>query len=169
MKKILETERTYLREMTPDDAQNAFELNSDPLVVQYTGDVAFESVDEARQFLTKYDHYEKYGFGRWAVISKETNEYLGWCGLKYSADEDEFDIGFRFHQRFWNKGFASETARACIQLGFEKFNMETIVGRAMKENLASIRVLEKCGLTFLSDYQFDDEVGVVYSINKPTD
>jgi RimJ/RimL family protein N-acetyltransferase len=169
MKTILETERTYLREMTPEDAQNAYELNSDPLVIQYTGDVSFESVDEARTFLSKYDHYEKYGFGRWAVISKETNEYLGWCGLKYSADEDEFDIGFRFHQRFWNKGFASETARACIQLGFEKFNMETIVGRAMKENLASIRVLEKCGLTFLSDYQFDDEEGVVYSINKTTD
>jgi ribosomal-protein-alanine N-acetyltransferase len=169
MKKILETERTYLREMTPDDAQNAYELNLDPLVIQYTGDVSFESVDEARTFLSKYDHYKKYGFGRWAVISKETNEYLGWCGLKYSADEDEFDIGFRFHQRFWNKGFASESARACIKLGFEKFNMETIVGRAMKENLASIRVLEKCGLTFLSDYQFDDEDGVIYSINKTTD
>jgi [ribosomal protein S5]-alanine N-acetyltransferase len=166
MKIILETERTYLREMTPDDAQNAYELNSDPLVIQYTGDEAFESVEDARIFLTKYDHYEKYGFGRWAVISKETNEYLGWCGLKYSADENEFDIGFRFHQRFWNKGFASETARACIQLGFDKFNMETIVGRAMKENLASIRVLEKCGLTFLSDYQFDDEEGVIYSIKK---
>lgn len=166
MKKILETERTYLREMTPDDARNAYELNLDPLVIQYTGDVSFESVEDARLFLTKYAHYEKYGFGRWAVISKETNEYLGWCGLKYSADEDEFDIGFRFHQRFWNKGFASETARACIQLGFEKFNMETIVGRAMKENLASIRVLEKCGLTFLSDYQFDNEEGVIYSINK---
>lgn len=169
MKKILETERTYLREMTPDDAQNAFELNSDPLVIQYTGDVSFESVEEARTFLAKYDHYEKYGFGRWAVISKETNEYLGWCGLKYSADEDEFDIGFRFHRRFWNKGFASETALACIQLGFEKLNMETIVGRAMKENLASIRVLEKCGLSFLSDYQFDDEEGVIFSINKPID
>ena len=169
MKKILETERTYLREMTPDDAQNAFELNSDPLVIQYTGDESFESVEEARAFLAKYDHYEKYGFGRWAVISKETNEYLGWCGLKYSADEDEFDIGFRFHRRFWNKGFASETALACIQLGFEKFNMETIVGRAMKENLASIRVFEKCGLTFLSDYQFDDEEGVIFSINKPID
>lgn len=169
MKIILDTERTYLREMTPDDAQNAFELNSDPLVIQYTGDVSFESVEEAGAFLAKYDHYEKYGFGRWAVISKETNEYLGWCGLKYSSDEDEFDIGFRFHRRFWNKGFASETARACIQLGFEKFNMETIVGRAMKENLASIRVLEKCGLSFLSDYQFDDEEGVIYSINKPID
>jgi RimJ/RimL family protein N-acetyltransferase len=44
--------------------------------------------------------------------------------------------------------------------------METIVGRAMKENLASIRVLEKCGLTFVSDYQFDDEEGVIYSIKK---
>lgn len=169
MKIILETERTFLREMTADDAQNAFELNSDPLVIQFTGDVSFESVDEARAFLSKYDHYKKYGFGRWAVISKETNEFLGWCGLKYTEELDEFDIGFRFHQRFWNKGFASETARSCIQLGFEKFNMETIVGRAMKENLASIRVLEKSGLTFLSDYQFDDEEGVIFAINKIID
>ncbi|MCC6412920.1 MAG: GNAT family N-acetyltransferase [Saprospiraceae bacterium] len=162
---ILETPRLYLREMTPADAENAYLLNLDPEVVQYTGDEPFESVEEARKFLEKYDHYRKYGFGRWAVILKETGEYLGWCGLKYIAEDDEFDIGFRFFKKHWNKGYATEAAKPCLELGFKKFNMPFIVGRAMKANVGSIRVLEKCGLTYWKAFDFDGEEGVVYRID----
>jgi len=73
----LETERLYLREITADDAQLAYELNLDEEVIRYTGDGPFESVEEARDFLSKYDHYQKYGFGRWGVIRKSDNEFLG--------------------------------------------------------------------------------------------
>lgn len=161
---ILETPRLYLREMTPADAENAYLLNLDPEVVQYTGDGPFESVEEAKTFLEKYDHYRKYGFGRWAVILKETGEYLGWCGLKYTADLDEFDIGFRFFKKHWNKGYATEASKPCIELGFKKFNMPEIVGRAIKANTGSIRVLEKCGLTYAGEYDFEGEEEVIYNV-----
>ena len=100
---IAETDRLYLREMTPADAQSAYALNLDPEVVQYTGDVAFESVEAAEKFLINYDHYKKYGFGRWAVIQKSNGEFLGWCGLKYHEDTKEFDLGYRFFKNIGEK------------------------------------------------------------------
>lgn len=166
MIKILETNRLYLREMTPDDAEQAYLLNLDPEVVKYTGDVAFISIEEAKTFLENYSHFKKYGFGRWAVIYKINDEYLGWCGLKYTEDLDEFDIGFRFFKKHWNKGFATEAAKACLEIGFDKFGMKTIVGRAMKANIGSVKVLEKIGLQFDKTFDFDGQEGLVYKIEK---
>jgi RimJ/RimL family protein N-acetyltransferase len=164
---ILETTRLYLREHTADDALNAYNLNLDPEVVKYTGDVSFTSVEEAQNFLLNYDHYRKYGFGRWAVILKQTNDYLGWCGLKYTPDLDEFDIGFRLMKMHWNQGYATEAAKACLEIGFNKFNMKAIVGRAMKKNLASIKVLQKLGLTFIEERIKHNEIELIYKIEKP--
>ncbi|MNJ85681.1 anhydro-N-acetylmuramic acid kinase [compost metagenome] len=165
-KTLLETERLYLREMTPEDAESAYLLNLDPEVIRYTGDDSFESIEEAKAFLEKYDHYQKYGFGRWGVILKATNEYLGWCGLKYTPELDEFDIGYRFMQKFWGFGYATEAAEACLHYGFEKLNIPVIVGRAMPENLASVRVLEKIGLTYLENRFTDETEEVIYIKHK---
>lgn len=163
---ILETERLYLREMTPEDAESAYLLNLDPEVIRYTGDNPFESVEDAKTFLEKYTHYRQYGFGRWAVILKETGEYLGWCGLKYTPELDEFDIGYRFMQKFWGFGYATEAAEACMQYGFEKLGIPVIVGRAMPENTASVRVLEKIGLTYLENRFTDGTEEVIYIKRK---
>ncbi len=161
---IVETERLYLREMKPEDAQNAYLLNLDPEVIRYTGDGPFGSIEEAQIFLRNYDHYRKYGFGRWAVIRKSDGEFLGWCGLKYTPELDEHDIGFRLFRCYWNKGYATEAAKACLQLGFSKFGMQQIVGRAMSENHASIRVLEKIGLQFRELNQSGAVQEAIYAI-----
>lgn len=142
MKKIIETNRLYLRELSIADAENFYLLNADEDVIKYTGDKAFESINEAKSFLENYNLYQEYGYGRWAVIAKSNEEFLGWCGLKYSPEIDEVDIGFRFFKRHWNKGYATESAKACIEYGFENLNLKTIVGRAMEANVASIKVLE---------------------------
>jgi ribosomal-protein-alanine N-acetyltransferase len=164
--KILETQRLWLREITPDDAEMFFRLNSDPEVMRYTGDVAFTSIDEAHRFLANYDQYRKYGLGRWCVLEKNTEKIIGWCGLKYSPEVDEYDIGFRFFRDQWNKGYATESAKACIKLGFEEKNLPMIVGRAMKLNVASIRVLVKSGLTYWKDDACGLADGVIYKIEK---
>ncbi len=169
MKVILETKRLYLREHTEADAENAFILNSDPEVIKYTGDDSFKTIEEAKEFLLKYNHYKTYGFGRWAVIEKLTENYLGWCGLKYSPDLNEFDIGYRLMKKYWHQGYATEAAKACLEIGFKQFNMPAIVGRAMKENTASIKVLEKIGLSFLEERNCAENEGVVYIIHKKDD
>lgn len=143
---ILETERTFLKEFDPSDDQDCFELNNDPEVMKYTGDSVFESIEETREFLKAYPDYQQNGFGRWKVIVKETGQMIGWCGLK---KHDTFiDLGYRFKQSEWRKGYATETALACIKYGFEHLDMKEIVGRAHPENVASIRVLEKVGMKY---------------------
>ncbi len=150
MKTIIETSRLILREFLLEDAQNMFALNQDFDVIKYTGDGAFESVDSAREFLSKYNHYQQHGFGRWPVITKQDNRFIGWCGLKKN-EEDFVDIGFRFFKKDWNKGYATESAKACLDYGFSILKLEEIIGRAAKANVASIRVLEKLGMQYWKD------------------
>lgn len=166
MKKILETNRLVLRELNINDAKDFFDLNLNPNVVKYTGNSAFENIEEAKEFLKNYQDYKLNGYGRWAVINKETNQFIGWCGLKYDALEKETDIGFRFFEEEWNKGYATESAKACIDYGFKVLNLKRIIGRAMKENLASIKVLEKIGLAFEKDGLLNEKQAVIYKIEK---
>lgn len=166
---IAETERLYLREITPDDAEQAYLLNSDPEVIRHTGDRPFEDVESAARFLETYDHYRRYGFGRWAVIQKSNHGFLGWCGLKYSPELDEHDIGFRFFRSNWGKGFATEAGQKCLELGFNRFQLAVITGRVMRANSASVRVLEKLGLRFFNSFDFDGQEGLLYRIQKSSD
>lgn len=166
MKKVIETNRLYLRELSVDDAENFFQLNSDEEVIRYTGDKAFTSIDDAKLFLENYNPYLEYGYGRWAVIDKSNETFLGWCGLKYSPEVDEVDIGFRFLKKYWNNGFATESAKACIDFGFNKLNLQTIVGRSMEANSASIKVLEKLEMKYVKHFSFNLHYGVLYQINK---
>ena len=167
MQPILETNRLVLRELHPNDAEPFYQLNLNPNVIRYTGNTAFNNREEAAHFLENYQDYKLNGYGRWAVLDKSNNEFLGWCGLKYDKALDETDIGFRFFENYWNKGYATESAKACIAYGFEKLQLETIIGRAMQENVASIKVLEKIGLTFDRAFDFDAQnKGVIYKIDS---
>ncbi|WP_426474402.1 GNAT family N-acetyltransferase [Chryseobacterium balustinum] len=166
MKIILETNRLLLREFDTSDAESFYELNLNPNVIKYTGNSAFKDIDEAKAFLENYSDYQRNGFGRWAVVDKSTKMFFGWCGLKYDENLNETDIGFRFFEHFWNQGFATESAKACINYGFEKLNLKTIIGRAMKENIPSIKVLEKIGLQYEKGFDFDGQEGVIYTIKN---
>ena len=166
MKIILETDRLVLRELNSSDAKDFYRLNLNPNVIKYTGNSAFKSVEEARIFLKNYPDYNLNGYGRWAVITKEKNEFIGWCGLKLGEIANETDIGFRFFEEVWNQGYATESAKACLNYGFEKLKLKRIIGRAMKENMGSIRVLEKIGLEYKQDTEFDGKSAVIYQIEK---
>jgi ribosomal-protein-alanine N-acetyltransferase len=145
---LITTPRLRLREFTPGDANMMFRLNADPDVLRYTGDAPFSSVAEARQFLRDYDHFRKYGYGRWAVERKADGEVLGWCGLKWHEAEQYVDLGFRFFRKHWGQGYATEAGRACVAYGFENLGMPEIIGRVARAHVASIRVLEKVGMRF---------------------
>jgi RimJ/RimL family protein N-acetyltransferase len=162
----LETHRLILRKMQPPDAQDLFELNKDPDVLLYTGDKPFASIDEAKNFIEKYYDNHEDGYGRLSVFLKENNKYIGWCGLKYHKDENQTEVGYRLKKQFWNRGFATEAALACLHHGFTTLNLPIIYGRVMKENDASIRVLEKIGLNYFEEKMFDEDPGWHYCIKR---
>lgn len=167
MEIIIETPRLLLRKKVVEDAPFFFELNSDPLVTQYTGDGAFKNIQEAEE-IVKYviGQYEKNGYGRWLVAEKETGAPLGWCGLKYHDDTQETDLGYRFMQKYWGKGYATEAALACIDYGFKILKLNRIYGQAMKENVNSINVLKKVGMTYLREDLCVGHDSYVYELKK---
>lgn len=133
--------------MSTVDACDFYELNLDPEVIKYTGDQDFGSIEEAEKFLENYKAYEKNGFGRWAVIEKGSSKFVGWCGLKLN-EENLIDIGFRFKREDWGKGYATESAKACLKYGFEELNLKLIIARTSKQNYSAQKVLEKIGMIF---------------------
>ena len=152
---MFHTDRLTLQQFSPADASGFYALNADPEVIRYTGDEPFASVADAEAFLRAYDHYDRHGYGRWSVYLQATGEYLGFCGLNCSQKLDEVDLGFRLMRRYWNKGYATEAAQACLDYGFREFRLPKIVGRAMADNRASLRVLEKTGMRFAKTFERD--------------
>ena len=166
MKIILQTPRLLLREIELSDTEAMFELNSDPEVMKYTGDVSFESLEQTKNFIQNYPDYKKNGFGRNAVILKETGEFLGWCRLKKLPD-GTVDIGYRFLKQHWNKGYATESAKAMIDFGFDHYGLTEIIGNAAIENYPSIRVFEKLGMSYANTRDYDGlGRAVLYNIVK---
>jgi len=143
---LFTSERLGYREFEPHDGEVLYRLNSDPEVIRYTGDPPFADIDEARAFILGYERYRLHGYGRWAVIHKSDQAFLGWAGL--NLIDDEVDLGYRFFRSFWGQGFATEAARACIEYGFGKLNLSHIIARSLPENVASLKVLEKVGMQF---------------------
>ncbi len=166
---ILETNRLLLRTFTLEDAQLIYELNLDPEITRYTGDPV-KDINHAKEVLEQVilPQYALYNHGRWAVHIKDDLEFIGWCGLKNRPERNEIDLGYRFLKTAWGKGYASEAAFACIKYGFEKLNLQRIIGRAMPDNIGSLRVLEKCGMTYIGDEIVDDHPAKTYEILNPS-
>lgn len=167
---MLETSRLILREFIVDDAEALYNLNGDPDVIRFTGDVPFKEVLDAVEFIATYDEYRTNGCGRWAMIGKSAaleNQFVGWCGLKFHPESGETDVGFRLSKAYWNRGLATEAAQACIEHGFMTLRLKSIIGRAMAANTASISVLEKIGMRFERPFEFHGGPGVIYRICNP--
>ncbi len=163
---ILDTLRMQLRPLQPDDAPHFFRLNADPLVLQYTGDEPFRDEAAARQYLDGYDQFTRFRMGRMAMIRKEDEAWLGWCGLRMDAQTADVDLGFRIFRQYWGKGYASEAAQASAQYGWS-IGLQGIIGRAVRDNSASIRVLEKVGMKKIANMDFHGLPGVVYEVLRP--
>jgi RimJ/RimL family protein N-acetyltransferase len=166
---IIETNRLLLRTFTELDANLIYELNLDPDVTRYTHDPV-KDLAHASEILEKViiPQYALYNHGRWAVHVKATLEFLGWCGLKYRAELNEIDLGYRLKKEGWGKGYATEAAYASIQYGFEKIGLQRIVGRAEIDNIGSWKVLEKCGMTYIGDEEVDSYPVKTYEIWNPS-
>jgi RimJ/RimL family protein N-acetyltransferase len=180
MRIILKTPRLALRQFTEDDADNLFDLNSDPEVMRYlTGGKPTprsEIRDQVIPFhLAVYDRLDR--LGTWAAESSTTGEFLGWFHFRPGPDADitNIDLGYRLRRSAWNKGYATEGSRALISLGFTDLGVERVFAHTMTVNTASRRVLEKCGLTLVrtTPYRGTKDIGgaergeVEYALTKP--
>ena len=150
----------------PGDAMFLYSLNSNPEVIRYTGDESFFNMSAAQNFLRDYDHYDKHGFGRWAVVLKKDQRFIGFCGLRKDEKTGDVDLGFRFFADYWSQGYATEASHAALHIGFREFGLETIIGRCLRENLASISVLQKLGMQFCEVREESELLWLIYSLEQ---
>ena len=149
---IFQSPRLYFREFTENDIQLLYELNSNPNVIKYVHEPA-PTLENIIDILHNsiLPQYKLYNHGRWAVHLKSNDEFIGWCGLKYIKEDDEIDLGYRFKENYWGKGYGYEAAKATIDYGFNSLKLKRIVATALPENIASWKIMEKCGMKCIGD------------------
>lgn len=161
MYKFLESQRLIYRELVPSDDVHLFELDSNPEVHRYLGNNPVTSIDQVRDAIANIrGQYERNGIGRMAVILKETGEFIGWAGLKLedqrNGHDKFYDVGYRFIQRYWGNGYATEAARFFVDYGFNVLKLPKINGSAMSANIGSCKALQNAGLKYIESYDYHD-------------
>jgi RimJ/RimL family protein N-acetyltransferase len=166
LQKPIETERLLLREFTLDDAEAFYQMCSDSQVTRFTGGPGIKSLDEASAELLARPiaDYQKHGYGRWACVLKESGLVIGFAGLKFLDDLQEVDIGYRFLSAYWGKGLATEAGRPIMRYGFDVLKLERIIGLVDPANVASVRVPEKLGLTYVAMIEYRGQPAAKYVI-----
>jgi RimJ/RimL family protein N-acetyltransferase len=159
---LLETERLRLRRFTIDDVDRLVALDSDPEVMRFitygepTPRATYAEVILPRWFAL-YESSPLLGY--WAAEDREAGGFLGWFHLRPDRiDTDEQELGYRLARAAWGRGLATEGAAAVVRHGFERAGAAKISARTLAGNLASQRVMRKCGLAFEKRFVYPDEV-----------
>lgn len=164
----LETERLILRPIELTDAEGMFLLDSNPNVHQYLGNHPVKTLEESIGYIENLQYqYKNNGIARFAVILKETGEFIGWSGIKFITEEENnhinfYEIGYRFREEFWGKGYAYESAKAWYDFAFNELKVDVLYASAHIDNLGSRRILEKIGLNLKNEFIWNNEVPCVW-------
>lgn len=146
---ISETEHLILRTWRDEDIDPMTLINEDPKVCEFLPGIGDRTSTIAGQARIR-KHYEEHGFCLYAVEFKSTHEFIGWTGLAIPSFEAHFtpavEIGWRLASKHWNKGYATEAAKAVLHYAFTKLNLDEVVSFTVVNNKASRRVMEKIGL-----------------------
>lgn len=157
----LHTDRLRLRRWRPDDRAPFAELNADPVVMEHFPRTLSRAESDA--FVDRIeDHFDRYGFGLWAVEVSDGGEFAGYVGL-WPADfaapfTPAVEVGWRLARRFWGRGLAPEGARVVVADGFDELGLTEIVSFTSQINTSSRRVMEKIGMSHDPDEDFDHPV-----------
>lgn len=165
---MLETERLMLRKITPDDFESWYAILSDGETMRYYP-APYDRAGVQRWMDWTLNNYAVCGFGLWAVILKETGEFIGDCGITMQKIHGQMlpEIGYHIHKRHWRKGYASEAARACMAYAFDALHFPAVYSYMNSENAPSYGVALKNGMKFIEEYEeADHHFTRVYAITR---
>jgi RimJ/RimL family protein N-acetyltransferase len=154
----LRTDRLLLRRWLPGDLEPFAAMNADPRVSEYLPTVL--SREQSDAFAARAEtHFDKHGFGLWAVEIRDQGSFAGFVGLSTPRFDAHFqpsvEIGWRFGAAHWGRGYATEGARAALAFGFETAGLSEIVSFTVPANARSRHVMEKIGMTHDPADDFD--------------
>ena len=169
MNNFLETKRLILKPIDPSHLDNLFALRSDPEVMKYIGETgSTQTREEVENFIQcGTGYYEKYGLDFFSVFEKETGEFVGQAGLfhvGFDVKQSDIELAYRLHTKYWNRGYATELAKALIEYGFKKLSLPKIIAAVRPENERSRRVMEKAGMSYIGIVDFRGKPWPCYEI-----
>lgn len=144
----LETERLIMREMTHADLLSLCEIMKDENTM-YAYEGAFSDAEVQEWLERQILRYQKWNFGLWAVVLKETGKMIGQCGLTMQPwkDDEVLEIGYLFNRNYWHKGYATEAAAACKQYAFDVLKAEEVCSIIRDTNIQSQNVALRNDMT----------------------
>lgn len=169
---ILQTQRLILREMTSQDKVELCKILQDKEVMTYY-EHTFDDTEVEDWLNRQIARYKEYGFGLWAVILKSNGEMIGQCGITIQTIKTHqvAEIGYLFQKDYWNKGYATEAARACKEYGFSTLGLQEIYSIIRENNIASQKVALRNGMkkrgSFVKHYYGIDMPHYIFSVTKP--
>jgi len=171
---IMETDRLILREFTLDDLPATHEIVCDEQTMAAWNGAWSE--DENREQLNKQIRgYREDGFGRWAVVLKETDGVIGICGLQYCDTDREsvLEVGYLFNRSYWHNGYAFEAAIACKRYAFNILKSDEVFSLVRDNNYASMNVAIRNGMfirgRFIKHYKGVDMPHYIFSARRSED
>ncbi|MBR5648678.1 GNAT family N-acetyltransferase [Pseudobutyrivibrio sp.] len=150
---MIETTRLLLRNYTMDDFDALYEIMSDSETMKHYP-APFDA-DRTKGWITwNLENYKKYGFGLWAVVLKETGEFIGDCGITIQNIDGEMlpEIGYHIHKKYWKRGFAKEAAQAVRNWVFQNTQYDTIYSYMKYTNVASYSTAVANGMKKVKEY-----------------
>ncbi len=154
----IETDRLILRSWRESDRDPFAKLNSDPDVMQYFPDIQRRDVSDV-SVDRRMAHDKEHGFCFWAADLKATGKFIGFIGMEIAHEgipgAGSPEIGWRLSKDVWGQGLAPEGAKACLLYAFSTLKAPEVVSITSKNNIPSMRVMEKIGMHREPDHDFD--------------
>lgn len=157
---IIETQRLMLREYTFEDFDALFEILSDAETMQHYPKPYDE--EQTKHWIEwNLQNYTEYGFGIWAVVLRETGEFIGDCGMTIQNIDGDLlpEIGYHIHKKYWRKGFGSEAARAVRDWAFENTKYDCLYSYMKYTNIGSYSTAIANGMKKIKEYS--DEKNII--------
>jgi RimJ/RimL family protein N-acetyltransferase len=146
----IKTFRLILQPLQLADAVVLHRIYQSEGVLRYFPNPTPPTLEKVQRFITgQQAHWEKHGYGNWGILPQGEKEIIGWAGLQFLPELNETEVGYLLDCPFWGKGYATEAALASMTFGFEHFNLDHIIALVHPDNLASRRVIEKCGMYYM--------------------
>lgn len=165
---MIETERLLLREYTPDDFDALYEIVSDPETMAHYP-APFDEARTRRWIDWNLENYAEYGFGLWAVVLKETGEFIGDCGITMQNIDGEMlpEIGYHIHKKYWRRGFAKEAAGAVRDWAFLNTKYHALYSYMKYTNEGSWRTALANGMKKVKEYpDTKNTISYAFSITR---
>lgn len=146
----LETPRLILRRLRSSDDRDMYDYAKRTDVTRYLLWSPHPDLSYTRDYLHYLStRYAAGNFYDWGIVCKQSGRMIGTCGFtNIDAQHDAAEIGYVLHPDYWGQGLAAEAARAVLSFGFDRLLLHRIEARFIEGNTASLRVMEKVGMTF---------------------